>query len=208
MAHLNDEELLVSWRRYGDKSEHEDSCQLCQSRRHTLLEVVTSVLPEPTQEPSLTATQILSRLASREHTLKVISRRQIAGVAIALMLSSLALLSPSLQKPILPAPVQMAATSLPFASSRVMVEWSPGHKMGKIFASQLKVIPNSVLEVWLIKDRKHVPVAIIPLSSHDETVMFAVPKKARNAEAIGITLEHSPNMPKPTGPRVFYHKFH
>ncbi|WP_143570100.1 anti-sigma factor domain-containing protein, partial [Sulfobacillus thermosulfidooxidans] len=161
-----------------------------------------------TQEPSLTATQILSRLASREHTLKVISRRQIAGVAIALMLSSLALLSPSLQKPILPAPVQMAATSLPFASSRVMVEWSPGHKMGKIFASQLKVIPNSVLEVWLIKDRKHVPVAIIPLSSHDETVMFAVPKKARNAEAIGITLEHSPNMPKPTGPRVFYHKFH
>lgn len=202
MSHLSDEALLKAFRRYGRAARHLKNCPVCQKRQADLTQALSRLVPQPQQLPLVGAHAILERAAaeSRNSTpWSLISALALPAVLVLIHVTS--------QHPVWPAPVAMTATSLPFASSHVSVQWRPGDVIGRIHTANLVPHSAGVLEVWMVSGSRHVPVTVLPLTAAHETIIFTVPYTARFAEAIGITMEPSPNMPAPTGPRIFGYHF-
>ncbi len=202
MSHLSDEALLKAFRRYGHYPRHLDRCPVCQRRQAYLIQTLSQLVPQPEQLPSVGAHAILERAAAKRRAGRLWSL-----ISVLALPALLALIHVTAPQPVWPAPIAMTATSLPFASSHVSVQWQPGDSVGRIRTANLAPYTAGVLEVWMVSGSRHVPVTVLPLTAADETVVFTVPYTARFAQDIGITLEPAPNMPVPTGPRIFGYHF-
>ncbi|POB09569.1 anti-sigma factor domain-containing protein [Sulfobacillus sp. hq2] len=201
MAHLTDEALLTAHRRYGRVPKHLRTCQLCQKRQADLLRALHQLAPEPYAHPNVDAYSIL---AQAHFTPRPKVSRILAVVASAAVLAAIPV-APS--HPTWPTPVAMTASSLPFSTSHVTLQWRPGDIMGRIHTTNLSPHLGRVLEVWMVKGHQHIPVTVLPLTRTPQTITFAVPYPARDARAVGITMEPAPNMPVPTSPRIFGYHF-
>ena len=198
MRHLTDAELLENLGPNQWHQSHVAACIMCQKR---LAELVLATRPlglAPVIEPSITAQDILLR-AQRQ------SRSPVVALSLALMLSILGffLISPKTTSPSIPT-LALHAENAAFGASRISVAWTRGSQFGILTASAVPSVPHRVLEVWMIHGQTHVPVAIIPSAIQTTTIAFVVPNPHLNYQAIGVTLEPSPNMTSPTGPRIFF----
>ncbi len=202
MSHLSDEDLLSEFRRYGHSSGHVQFCPACQARQAVLIEAIDLIVPQPLEFPSVDAQAVIARARGTRRAQS--SWSLVAVLALAGVLALGRLTAPL---PLWPAPVALSAIGLPFSSSHVDVQWRPGDAAGRIHTEGLIHRSREVLEVWMVSGTHHVPVTDLPLTPKYQTVIFSVPAAARNAHTIGITLEPSPNMPVPTGPRVFGYRF-
>ncbi len=198
MKHLTDAELLEN---LGPKQFHQNhvaACTLCQQRLAELAIATHPLGLAPLREPLVSAHDILLRTQRQP-------RSPLVAFSLALLLSILGLflVSSSTHVPPIPA-LTLHAESTAFGGSRIRVAWSPGSQIGTLTVTSVPSIPNRVLEVWMIHGRTHVPVALIPSVSRSATITFTVPNPHLGYQAIGVTLEPAPNMPFPTGPRIFF----
>jgi hypothetical protein len=198
MRHLTDAELLEN---LGPKQLHQNhvvACTICQKRLEELAMATRPLGLAPAIDPWVSAQDILLR-AQRP------SRSSLVAFSLALMLSILGLflVSPRTPVPSIPT-LTLQAENAAFGGSRIRVAWTPGSKIGILTVTSVPSVPNRVLEMWMIHGQTHVPVALIPSVTHTTTLTFAVPNPHMSYQAIGVTLEPAPNMPSPTGPRIFF----
>lgn len=198
MRHLTDAELLENLGPNKRHQSHVASCSSCQTRLAELVLATRPLGPAPVIEPSVTAQDILLQ-AQRQ------SRSPLVAFSLALVLSILGffLVSPKTPSPSIPT-LALKAENAAFGTSRISVAWSPGSQFGILTVTSVPSVPNRVLEVWMIHGQTHVPVALIPSVTQTTTITFAVPNPHLSYQAIGVTLEPSPNMTSPTGPRIFF----
>lgn len=202
MKHLTDAELLQSLGPMLLNHPHLAHCAACRQRQD-LLSAAIQVLGMP---PAITPTTTAADILQRDSRVKTSKRTPFLGGALAIMAALIGFLAsvPAAPGPIAMPSLALRAEDVSFAQSRVAVQWKPGSPVGLMTVSHMPPMAHRVLEVWMIHGRHHVPVAIIPSVSGITQVAFAVPNPDIGYQAIGITLEPSPDMPAPTGPKVFF----